>query len=149
MMTMITGINGEIDMGTIDKKTVTFEAGMYYLINKGMLLKKTSSAKDMRNTRAIQDDDIILVAVKATDFIGEKDKPKPVTKALIIDFTKKELTIDGAKCVLNKVEYEGDSVYELDKDELADWEDLLDAAYRLCPTTTTVIGTPPIEGLIQ
>lgn len=136
--------------GDIDKKTVKFEAGKYYLITKeNFLLKAADKPEELANLNDVINTDIVLVALPAAKFIKAKEDKKKKTDSLAIDFDKKELTIVGASCILAKTQYDGDSVYDLDTGELEDWENIVEDMYKTCPNSTTIIGNPPVKGLIQ
>jgi len=132
---------------TSDTKKTTkkriFYPNKFYLVDKdNYVLHQASNPESLKGLN-YEDTDTILIAVHPSKFI-EKTK---VVKKIVLDFEKNLLTIDGDTCTLNKVEYEGNSSYELDQDELKDWQDLLKDCKKVA-NEFEMIGTPPIEGEI-
>lgn len=132
---------------TSDTKKTTkkriFYPNKFYLVDKdNYVLHQASNPESLKGLN-YEDTDTILIAVHPSKFI-EKTK---VVKKIVLDFEKNLLTIDGDTCTLNKVEYEGSSSYELDQDELKDWQDLLKDCKKVA-NEFEMIGTPPIEGEI-
>lgn len=140
---MIT-MNTTADSGSkkTSKKRI-FYPNKFYLVDKDNYVLHQASNPEAFKGLDYEDTDTILIAVHPSKFI-EKTK---VVKKIVLDFDKNLLTIDGDTCTLNKVEYEGDSTYELDAEELKGWSDLLKDCKKVA-NEFEMIGTPPIEGEI-
>ena len=144
-------INGRmITMTTMDtsdtkkkSKKRIFYPNRFYLVDKDNYVLHQAVRPESFKGLDYEDTDTILIAVHPSKFI-EKTK---VVKKIVLDFEKNLLTIDGDTCTLNKVEYEGDSTYELDAEELKGWSDLLKDCKKVA-NEFEMIGTPPIEGEI-
>lgn len=120
-----------------------FYPNRFYLVDKDNYVLHQASNPEAFKGLEYDDTDTILIAVHPSKFI---EKTKVVNK-IVLDFTNKLLTIDGDSCTLNKVDYEGNSSYELDEAELKDWSDLLKDCKKVA-NEFEMIGTPPIEGEI-
>ena len=140
MITMTTTDNSDIKKKT--KKRI-FYPNKFYLVDEDNYVLHQASNPESFKGLDYEDTDTILIAVHPSKFM-EKTK---VVKKIVLDFEKNLLTIEGDTCTLNKVEYEGDSTYELDAEELKGWSDLLKDCKKVAKEFE-MIGTPPIEGEI-
>ena len=126
-----------------------FTPGKYYVADAtGFVIGEYGSYGEAKADAC--EDDVVLIAVKP---IG-KDKeeklllpPKVETKCdkIVIDFDKKELTIGNKDVTIAGVEYEKDSVYDLEDEDLKDWQLLLSDSWKVADVVET-LGTPPIDG---
>ena len=64
---------------------------------------------------------------------------------IVVDFDKKELTIGNKDVTIASVQYEKDSVYDLEEEDLKDWQMLLSDSWKVAEVVETV-GVPPIVG---
>lgn len=140
MITMTT--TDTMDTKKKSKKRI-FYPNRFYLVDKDNYVLHQAVRPESFKGLDYEDTDTILIAVHPSKFI-EKTK---VVKKIVLDFEKNLLTIEGDTCTLNKVEYEGDSTYELDAEELKGWSDLLKDCKKVAKEFE-MIGTPPIEGEI-
>lgn len=126
-----------------------FTAGKYYVADvTGFVIGEYDSYAEARAEAC--EDDVVLIAVKP---IGKEKEdrlllpPKVETKCdkIIIDFDKKELTIGNKDVTIADVEYEKESVYELETDDIKEWYKLLADSWKVADVVET-LGTPPIDG---
>lgn len=126
---------------TITKKRI-FYPGTYYIVDKdNKIFKATKNPKELEDWDFL-DTDTILVGIHPN--VMFKDKKKKVTK-IILDFEKKEMTLEGAGATIAKVEYTEPATYTLDDEDLKEWEDMI----KDCKKATAnfiMISTPPIKG---
>lgn len=127
---------------TTDTKKNPFVVGKYYVFSKDVGFAGPYATFAAAADECFYDDDIVLTALSPSLFKEKQEKKTPVD--VVIDFNKKLLTVQGKDVTINKVAYaQGDN--ELEVEDLAEWEDIIDSAYTVC-RTVTVIGTPPIDG---
>lgn len=127
------------------KNTVTkriFYPNKYYLFDKdNKCLKIVSNPKELEDI-PFEDTDTILIGVHPDKMFPDKKK---LVNKIVLDFDKKELTIEGGNCVIAKVEYEGGGAYTLDDADLEDWENMMKDCRKLTKDFT-IVGNPPIKG---
>ena len=120
-----------------------FYPNRYYLVDKdNIILKVTANVKDWEDL-PFEDTDTILIATHPNMLF----KREPKVEEIVLDFVNKQLTIKGDSCILNKVEYEGNATYDLEPEELNDWQELLSDCKKKA-TTFRMIGKPPLTGEI-
>lgn len=124
-----------------------FTPGLYYVADEsGYVLGEYASYGEAKAEAGVGD--VVLIAVKP---IGKNIEdtllPPPPKKCdkIVIDFDKKELTIGDKDVTIALVNYEKDSIYDLEDDDIADWKGLLTDAWRVAEAVE-VLGTPPIDG---
>lgn len=126
-----------------------FTPGKYYVADAtGFVIGEYESYGDAKADACT--DDVVLIAVKP---IGKEkeDKlllpPKVETKCdkIIVDFDKKELTIGNKDVTIAGIEYEKDSVYDLEDEDLKEWQLLLSDSWKVADKVETT-GVPPIAG---
>lgn len=128
-------------MANTTKKKRIFYPNMYYVVDKdNMILLSSANLKQLEQYE-YEDTDTILCAQHPNVVFKRENK----VDKIVLDFDKKLLTITGNSVTLNKVEYEGNTTYDLEEAELKDWEDLLKDC-RKHAKEFQMIGTPPIEG---
>ena len=139
------GKNGEINMGMANttKKKRIFYPNMYYVVDKDNTILLSSANLKQLEQYEYDDTDTILYAQHPNVVFKREDKADKI----VLDFSKNLLTITGNSVTLNKVEYEGNTTYDLEEAELKDWEDLLKDC-RKRAKEFQMIGTPPIKGEI-
>ena len=129
---------------TVDTKTKkrAFYPNKYYLFDENNeCLAIVSNPKELAEID-FEDTDTILIAVHPDKMFP--NRKKNVNK-IVLDFDKKEITIDGGNCTIAKVEYEGNATFTLEDDDLKDWEDMIKDSKKIAKEFI-MIGTPPIEG---
>lgn len=128
-------------MTTTDTKVNPFMAGKFYIYD-GSHFNGPYASYAAAVDECWDDNEIVLAALSPTAFKEKQEKKTPVD--VVINFDKKLLTVQGRDVTINKVNYlQGDN--ELEVEDLAEWEDIIDSAYSSC-RTVTVIGMPPIDG---
>ena len=126
-----------------DDYFISFTPGKYYLADQfGMVIGEYDRFIDAKNEAT--EGDVIL---SAYNHIGSHIPLQIVTKCdqIVIDFDKKELTIGNKDVTLADVQYEKDSVYDLELDDLKDWQSLITDA-KIAADVVKILGTPPIDG---
>lgn len=112
-----------------------FYPGKYYVAysdNKVMGFKTLDEAKKYADF-----DDVILLAMP----VHKEKTPDKIT----LDFDKKEIILEGCGGTLNKLVFDEAGTYDLDDEDLKDFEDLITDCIK-CAKDFEIIGTPPIEG---
>lgn len=120
-----------------------FTPGKYYVADAtGFIIGEYDTFVEAKKDCA--PDDVILSAYNS---LGSHLPLKTVKKCdkIIVDFKKKELTIGDEDVTIDKVQYEKDTVYDLDDDDLESWYNLLKDA-RASADSVEVVGEPPIKG---
>ena len=84
-------------------------------------------------------------AVDKEEKIITHTKAESKCDKIVIDFDKKELTIGNKDVTIADVEYEKDSVYELEAEDIKEWYRLLADSWKVADSVET-LGTPPIDG---
>ncbi len=126
-----------------------FTPGKYYVADAtGFIIGEYESYGEAKEDAC--EDDVVLIAVKPIGYKPEKETlklPPVVTKCdkIVIDFDKKELTIGNKDVTIASVQYEKDSVYDLEEEDLKDWQTLLSDSWKVAELVETV-GVPPIAG---
>lgn len=129
-------------MTTTDTKGNPFKTGKFYVFSEGVGFAGPYANFSAAAEECFDAGDVVLAALSPDAFKEKQEKKTPVD--VVINFDKKLLTVQGRDVTINKVNYlQGDN--ELEVEDLAEWEDIIDSAYSSC-RTVTVIGMPPIDG---
>lgn len=121
---------------------IPFTPGKVYLADStGLILGEYDSF--IKAKLEAEEGDVIL---SAYNYLGSHIPLATEKKCdkIVVDFAKKELTIGNKDVTLAKVQYEKDAVYDLEMEDLKDWEDLLKDA-RSAADEVEIIGVPPIN----
>lgn len=116
--------------------TIKFKHGKCYVIsesNKAYEFSDVNIAK-----KYATNDDVVLIALpKTKEVLPQPDK-------IVLDFSKKTLTIDKGSATLNKVLYES-GTHEMPDEELKEFSKLITSIKTNCKSYE-IIGNPPVEG---
>lgn len=119
---------------TTDTKRIFFP-GSYYVAssdNKVIRFATLEAAKAHAD-----EDDVVLCAIA----VPKDKRPDKIT----LDFDKKEIILEGCGGTLNKIVFEEAGTYDLDDEDLKDFEALITDCIK-CAKDFEIIGTPPVEG---
>jgi hypothetical protein len=112
-----------------------FYPGRYYVADTE---NRVVGFKTLEEAKAYAvDDDVVLCAISVP-------KTKRLDK-IVLDFDKKCITLQGCGGKLNKLEFDEAGTYELDDEELKDFEALIADCIK-CTKDFEIIGTPPVNG---
>lgn len=118
----------------MDTKRI-FHVGNYYVASSD---NKVIGFKTLNEAKKYADfDDVILLAMPV-------HKEKTPDK-IILDFDKKEIILEGCGCTLNKMVFDEAGTYDLDDEDLKDFETLITDCIK-CAKDFEIIGTPPVNG---
>lgn len=129
-------------MRKIGGKTTTdtnriFYVGKYYVASSD---NKVIGFKTLDDAKKYADfDDVILLAMPV-----HKDKEK-IPDKITLDFDKKEIILEGCGGTLNKLVFDEAGTYDLDDEDLKDFEALITDCIKRAKDFE-IIGTPPVEG---
>lgn len=126
---------------TTTKKRIFYPATYYVVDKDNKIFFATKNPKELEKVD-FDDTDTILLGIHPD--VMFKDRKKKVTK-IVLDFTKKQLTLEGAGAKIAKVDYTDPATYDLDDEELKDWEDMIKDCKKITDNFI-MIGTPPIAG---
>lgn len=112
-----------------------FYAGSYYVASSD---NKVIRFTTLEAAKAHADEgDVVLCAIA----VSKDKRPDKIT----LDFDKKEIILEGCGGTLNKIVFDEAGTYDLDDEDLKDFEALITDCIK-CAKDFEIIGTPPIEG---
>ena len=112
-----------------------FHPGKFYVAD---VENKVVGFRTLDEAKAYADDnEVILIAVS----VNKDRKPDKI----VLDFDKKTITLEGCGSVINKITFDEAGTYDLDDEDLKDFEALITDCIK-CAKDFELIGTPPVNG---
>lgn len=119
---------------TTDTKRIFFPDSYYIASSDNKVIRFAT----LEAAKAHADEgDVVLCAIA----VPKDKRPDKIT----LDFDKKEIILEGCGGTLNKIVFDEAGTYDLDDEDLKDFEALITDCIK-CAKDFEIIGTPPVEG---